>query len=146
MSFSVLWEGRRVFFNVETDGQVVKRAFFSKDPVFERGSSELSLQLEAYFSGERVEFDCILEPDVSSFVSEVLRVVRSIPYGNVKTYGEIAMMVKSSPRAVGQALKRNPIPILIPCHRVVAKSGIGGYSAGVELKRALLELEGLIFD
>lgn len=98
-------------------------------------------QVEKYFSGKKVEFDFEYELNVSKFTALVLEEVRKIPYGEVETYGEIADRLKTSPRAVGQALKRNPILVLIPCHRVVAENGIGGYSSGFEMKRRLLELE-----
>ncbi len=123
------------------DGAVV-RAFFSENPAFD-GDCELKEQLERYFSGERVEFRCKVLLNVSEFVARVLKEVKKIPYGNVATYGEIARKLGTSARAVGQALKRNPVPVIIPCHRVVARSGLGGYSAGVEVKRWLLELEGV---
>jgi len=64
-----------------------------------------------------------------------------IPYGEIRTYKEIAEKLETSPRAVGRALAKNPIAVLIPCHRVVGKNSLGGYSWGIELKRALLKLE-----
>lgn len=66
-----------------------------------------------------------------------------IPWGKVMTYKQIADSLETSPRAVGMALSKNPILLIIPCHRVIAENGIGGYSRGVKLKRALLELEGV---
>ena len=66
---------------------------------------------------------------------------REIPYGSTVTYGEIAREVGTSPRAVGQAMARNPTPLVIPCHRVVAADGIGGFSPSVEIKEALLAME-----
>mgnify|MGYP002266848858 CR=1 FL=1 len=73
----------------------------------------------------------------------MLNETRKIPYGTTITYSELADRIGSSggARAVGQALSKNPYPIIIPCHRVVARSGIGGYSGGVELKKRLLEIE-----
>ncbi len=121
----------------------VVRAFFSKEPAFGDEDCELKRQLERYFSGERVDFRCRVLLNVSDFAARVLEEVKKIPYGSVATYGEIAEKLGTSARAVGQALKRNPIPVIIPCHRVVARSGLGGYSAGVEIKRWLLELEGV---
>ncbi|MFA4850454.1 MAG: methylated-DNA--[protein]-cysteine S-methyltransferase [Methanoregula sp.] len=73
--------------------------------------------------------------------SRIYRVVRDVPYGKTATYGEIAEMVSTSPRVVGQAMARNPTPLVIPCHRIVAANGIGGFSPSVEIKEALLAME-----
>ena len=80
---------------------------------------------------------------LSKFSSRVLKVLRDITgCGETITYGELAMRAGTgSPRAVGQAMRRNPIPIVIPCHRVVARNGIGGYSVGLHWKKFLLKLE-----
>jgi len=78
----------------------------------------------------------------TDFQRRVWGVVAGIPYGETRSYSWVAERVGSSPRAVGQALARNPYPLFIPCHRVVGKDGrLGGYSGGVALKRKLLELE-----
>jgi methylated-DNA-[protein]-cysteine S-methyltransferase len=71
----------------------------------------------------------------------IYRAVREIPYGKTATYGEIARLVGTSPRVVGQAMARNPTPLVIPCHRVVAATGIWGFSPTVEIKEALLTME-----
>ncbi|MEM4645454.1 MAG: MGMT family protein, partial [Archaeoglobaceae archaeon] len=123
----------------------VKRAFFSKNRVFGFKKCELSKRLEEYFMGEKVDFEFEFELNLPFFALKVLKRILKIPYGKTITYGELAKELGSSPRAVGQALKRNPIAVLIPCHRVVSKKGIGGYSWGVEIKRALLRLEGIYF-
>lgn len=138
--FSIFWNG--LYFNVDAPGKV-KRAFFSKNPAFGFERNELSEKLERYFGGERVEFDCDFELDLPEFTIRVLKRVKEIPYGETTTYCKLAEELKTSPRAIGQALKRNPIAIIIPCHRVVAKHGLGGYSAGIEIKKALLRLEGV---
>jgi methylated-DNA-[protein]-cysteine S-methyltransferase len=88
--------------------------------------------------------------DVTSFQEKVLNQLILIPYGETKTYGDIAKKLKTSPRAVGNACRRNPIPIVIPCHRVVASKGLGGYSGATEgetqnIKRNLLKLEGISY-
>lgn len=100
-------------------------------------------QLHAYFDGEPVDFDLPLAPAGSGYRQQVWAALRRIPLGEVRTYAEIAREAGGSPRAVGGANAGNPIPILIPCHRVVATGGIGGYSGGdgLETKRALLDLE-----
>ncbi len=71
----------------------------------------------------------------------VYRAVCRIPYGETATYGEIAVECDTSPRAVGMAMRRNPTPLVVPCHRVVAKNGPGGYTPDVSIKYALLEME-----
>jgi methylated-DNA-[protein]-cysteine S-methyltransferase len=73
--------------------------------------------------------------------SRIYRLVREIPRGKTATYGEIARRAGTSPRVVGQAMARNPTPLVIPCHRVVAAHGIGGFSPSVEIKVVLLEIE-----
>ena len=100
-------------------------------------------QLLAYFDCARRDFDLPLAPAGTAFRRRVWDALRAIPYGATATYRDLAAAVGSAPRAVGQANATNPIPILIPCHRVVAVGGIGGYSGGEGLatKRALLALE-----
>jgi methylated-DNA-[protein]-cysteine S-methyltransferase len=102
-------------------------------------------QLEEYFAGTRREFDLVLDWTlVRGFAREVLRATAAIPYGETRTYGEIAAQAGSPRafRATGNALGSNPIAIVIPCHRVVASGGrLGGYGGGVDRKRLLLDLE-----
>ncbi len=102
-------------------------------------------QLEKYFRGERVFFDGIpLNPEGTAFLKGVWTAMREIPYGEVRTYGELARKLETSPRAVGLACRMNPIPIVVPCHRVVAGDlSLYNYSGGLEIKRKLLELEGI---
>ncbi|WP_165171813.1 methylated-DNA--[protein]-cysteine S-methyltransferase [Adlercreutzia sp. ZJ242] len=107
--------------------------------------------LEAYFAGERPEVDLPLAPAGTSFQQEVWAVLRSIPYGELTTYGEIARLitaqrggVRTAALAVGGAVGHNPISIIVPCHRVVGADGsLTGYAGGLGVKRALLELEGV---
>jgi len=102
-------------------------------------------QLAAYFRRELEIFDLPLAPPGSEFQRAVCRAMSGIPYGALRTYGEIAAAIGSAPRAVGGACGRNPIPVIIPCHRVVGANGaMTGYSGagGLETKRALLHLEG----
>lgn len=106
-----------------------------------------SLQLAEYFAGQRQAFDLPLAPQGSPFQQSVWRHMMQIPYGHVMTYGELAHAVNSAPRAVGGACGRNPIAIVIPCHRVVGGSGaLTGYSGagGINTKQFLLELEGAL--
>jgi methylated-DNA-[protein]-cysteine S-methyltransferase len=100
-------------------------------------------QLLAYFDRERTDFDLPLAPAGTPYQRRVWDALRAIPYGCTRSYAELATAIGSVPRAVGQANGANPIPILIPCHRVVAAGGLGGYSGGdgAATKRALLDLE-----
>ncbi len=100
-------------------------------------------QLFAYFDGTLTRFDLPLNPAGTPYRRRVWSALMAIPYGATRSYAEIARQVGGSPRSVGQASGANPIPIIIPCHRVLATTGIGGYSGGEGLptKRALLALE-----
>ena len=100
-------------------------------------------QLDDYFDGLRKNFDLPLEPPGTKFQQRVWSMMEQIPYGKTITYGEIAKALGSSARAVGMACGANPIPVIIPCHRVVAANDMGGYSGdgGVKTKRTLLHLE-----
>lgn len=102
--------------------------------------------LAAYFAGETRSFDLPVAPEGTAHDRKVWQAMREIPAGETRSYGEIARAIASSARAVGNACGRNPIPIVIPCHRIVAAGGaIGGYSGqgGAETKRFLLGLEGV---
>jgi methylated-DNA-[protein]-cysteine S-methyltransferase len=100
-------------------------------------------QLEAYFDDELTVFDLPLAPAGTPYQRRVWRALCAIPYGETRTYLDIARDAGGSARSVGQANGRNPIPIMIPCHRVVATTHLGGYSGGEGLatKRWLLALE-----
>jgi methylated-DNA-[protein]-cysteine S-methyltransferase len=100
-------------------------------------------QLHKYFDQELLEFDLPLAPAGSIYQQRVWRALQAIPFGATRTYLDIARAAGGSPRSVGQASGNNPIPILIPCHRVVATTHIGGYSGGdgLDTKRWLLALE-----
>lgn len=100
-------------------------------------------QLHGYFDGRWLGFDLPLAPQGSPYRRRVWDALRTIPPGETRTYLDIARIAGGSPRSVGGANGANPIPILIPCHRVVATGGIGGYSGGDGLptKRYLLDLE-----
>lgn len=102
-------------------------------------------QLDRYFDGKLTDFDLPLNPAGTDFQKQVWRALCKIPYGGTKTYGEIAKRLGGEARAVGGACGTNRIPIIIPCHRVLAAGGkMGGYSGegGLETKIALLKLEG----
>ena len=102
-------------------------------------------QLEEYLAGERSTFDLPLLPLGTDFQQKVWKALREIPYGETRSYGEIARRIgqPKATRAVGMANHHNPIAIVIPCHRVVGAGGaLTGYAGGLEKKRMLLEVEG----
>lgn len=101
-------------------------------------------QLSEYFAGERTDFEFETRPDGTDFQKRVWHALREIPYGQTRTYGQIAEQIGNpkSSRAVGMANGRNPLSIIVPCHRVIGSSGsLIGYGGGVDRKRFLLELE-----
>lgn len=102
-------------------------------------------QLAEYFRGERTEFDLPLASEGSEFQQKVWAELRQIPYGQTATYGDIARRLGYEPvisRAVGVANASNPLPIVVPCHRVIGSDGkLTGYAGGIDRKQALLELE-----
>ena len=122
-------------------GRPMPRTASRPTSLLERGREEL---LE-YLAGERQSFDLPLAPGGTPFQRRVWEALTAIPYGQTRTYRDIALAVDCPRgfRAVGMANHRNPIPILIPCHRVVGADGtLTGYAGGLELKGRLLELEG----
>lgn len=105
----------------------------------------LSHWLSGYFAGSREPCPLPLAPAGTPFQRQVWAALREIPYGTVVTYGDLARRLNSSPRAVGGAVGRNPLSIVIPCHRVVGSGGsLTGYAGGIDRKRFLLELEGYL--
>jgi methylated-DNA-[protein]-cysteine S-methyltransferase len=111
----------------------------------EKKTLDVTFELERYFEAEVIEFSSDLDMShLSPFEQKVLEETRNIKYGRTITYSQLAEKLEcGGARAVGNALGKNPIPIIIPCHRVVAKKGIGGYSAGIDIKTRLLEFEKL---
>jgi methylated-DNA-[protein]-cysteine S-methyltransferase len=108
--------------------------------------AEAARQLAAFFDGRLKDFDLPLSPAGTVFENRVWQAMQEIPYGETRTYGDLAHATDSGPRAVGRACGRNPIPIVIPCHRVLARGGLGGYSGdgGLVTKQRLLALEGAL--
>ena len=145
-----------VLLGVISDGALVGLHFTDDDGPFpepgwvedERAFEGLRRQLDEYFDGRRREFDVPLAPAGTPFQQEVWAALLDIPYGATASYGEVAEAVgrPSAMRAVGGANGANPVPILIPCHRVIAADGtLGGFGGGLERKVLLLELEGAPF-
>lgn len=116
-------------------------------PRWERSAApftDVRAQLQEYFAGERVAFETQLEMDGTRFELQVWRALTEIPYGETVSYGEIARRIgqPSAARAVGLANGRNPIAVIVPCHRVIGANGtLTGYGGGLERKQLLLELE-----
>ena len=106
---------------------------------------EATGQLEEYFARRRRKFDLDLRPTGTPFQLEVLNALATIPYGETRSYGEISAQIgrPGAVRAVGAANGRNPLPIVLPCHRVIGADGsLTGFGGGLETKRYLLDLEG----
>ena len=121
-------------------GDSVSRAIWSPQ-LFD----DLMKRLKVYFSGHRITFPDKLDLSrATHFQREVWEITRLIPYGETRSYAWVAEQIKKpqAVRAVGQALGKNPLPIIVPCHRVVASDGkLGGFGGGIEMKRYLLSLE-----
>lgn len=115
-----------------------------EETLIDAPEAEIRAQVEAYLAGDRREFDLPVEiPD--GFTGDVMRSMVATPYGETKQYGDVADEIESAPVAVGGACGRNPLPIVVPCHRIVGADGIGGYTLGdgqcPSLKAELLALE-----
>jgi len=109
---------------------------------------QVAQQLKAYAQSSNYRFDLPLAIQGTDFQQKVWAELRKIPSGQVRTYGEIAQKLNSSPRAVGNACRKNPFPVIVPCHLVVSKTGIGGFAGATEgeymkIKRQLLAHEGV---
>ena len=101
-------------------------------------------QLVEYFAGDRRDFELVLAPDATPFQASVLEALQEIPYGETRSYGDVARSIGNpkAVRAVGSANGNNPLPIVIPCHRVVGSNGtLTGFGGGLPAKRFLLDLE-----
>lgn len=105
---------------------------------------EARAQLDAYFAGRLRLFNLPMAPRASAFQHGYNEALAAIRFGETRTYGQLAKALEVTPQAIGQACGANPIPIILPCHRVLATGGLGGYSGagGIETKVALLRLEG----
>ena len=109
----------------------------------------IARQLKTYFQNPECRFDCEIKLEGTPFQKKVWQELKKIPSGQTRTYGELARKLKSSPRAVGNACRRNPVPLIVPCHRVVAKNGLGGFAGQtsgetVNAKQWLLNYEAKI--
>ena len=156
-------EGERYFFEIEspigklllvgTDAALTHIGFqsgprpMSVDPRWKESEApfaDIRLQLDRYFVGKLREFTVPLAAEGTAFQSEVWRALREIPYGETTSYGELAARIGNpkASRAVGAANGKNPIPIVVPCHRVIGRTGsMTGFGGGIPIKEALLTLE-----
>lgn len=137
------WDG--IIYRVFLPTENISKEYLKKYP--EKNLKNLKEKLDNYFRGKKEEFDFpVYTEDLSPFIREVLIKTREIPWGHLSSYKELSLKLKGdikSARAVGQALKRNPLPLIIPCHRVLkGDGGLGGFSGGVEFKKWLLKIEG----
>jgi methylated-DNA-[protein]-cysteine S-methyltransferase len=147
MTFSTQFSSTVGPLTLEGDDQVLTRLGFEAPSVPQGDSGAVAaavIQLEQYFAGERTEFDLELALEGTEFERRVWDEVRAIPFAEVATYAEIARRIgrPGASRAVGRANARNPVAVIVPCHRVVGSDGsLTGYAGGLEMKRALLDLE-----
>jgi methylated-DNA-[protein]-cysteine S-methyltransferase len=133
----------RISYTVEGQDETVARIFGAR--VLRTPLDDVRHELDEYFGGRRREFDLPIDLRVAPFQEEVLRELARVPYGRTDTYGHLASLVgrPKAARAVGTVMNRNPIPIVLPCHRIVGANGsLTGYGGGLPAKRLLLELEG----
>ena len=133
----------RISYSVEDQDETVARLFGSR--VLRSPLDDVRRELDEYFEGRRRDFDLPLDLRVAPFHEAVLHELARIPNGHVDTYGHLAALVgrPKAARAVGTVMNRNPIPIVLPCHRIIGANGsLTGYGGGLHVKRALLELEG----
>ncbi|HWA86060.1 MAG TPA: methylated-DNA--[protein]-cysteine S-methyltransferase [Opitutus sp.] len=141
---------------VDSAGAVIATAFgpAARLPAFaanchtlydNRRTARVREQILAYFAGERRDFDLPLAPAGSAFQQRVWSALREIPFGETRSYGDLARALDSSPRAIGRANATNPICLIVPCHRVIGADGsLTGYAFGEDIKRRLLEHEGAL--
>lgn len=134
---------------VESGGRVARVDFGAPEAPEEWNrvaelSTDVERQLAEYFRGERRDFDLPFQPRGTDFQLRVWQELSTIPYGTTTSYGEIARRIgrPKASRAVGAANGRNPIPVIVPCHRVIGANGsLVGFGGGLPIKRMLLELE-----
>jgi methylated-DNA-[protein]-cysteine S-methyltransferase len=131
---------------VEAEGKTVRSVeMTAKKPRFEAQGSAFTRALEKYFASGKDAF-ASYSPDytgMTPFRKKVMEELRKVPAGSTVTYGELASTVghPGAARAVGNVMATNPVPLFVPCHRVVATVGLGGFSGGLDVKRSLLRLE-----
>jgi methylated-DNA-[protein]-cysteine S-methyltransferase len=133
----------RISYTIDGQDELLARTFGVR--VLRSPLDDVRRELDEYFAGRRREFDVPLDLRVDGFQEAVLHELARVPYGRTDSYGHLAALVGKprAARAVGMVMNRNPIPIVLPCHRIVGANGsLTGYAGGLHVKRALLELEG----
>ena len=127
------------FVHVWWNEKTVSRVRFSTTGIL----GEVPGLIQQYCAGHPVDLSTLVSTAIldDSVYSRIYREVQTVPYGSTATYGEIAARVGTSPRVVGQAMAHNPTPLVIPCHRIVAAKGIGGFTPSPEIKENLLAME-----
>lgn len=156
---SVIYNELGAFCLTEKEGKVTQLGFLGKE--YAPGKADIPAgctenltflgeqvkeELAEYLSGKRKEFSFPVQPEGTPFQKRVWKALQDIPYGETRTYGQIAALVGSprGARAVGMACNRNPVMIAIPCHRVLGSNGsLTGYACGLDIKKQLLKLEGI---
>ncbi|MCF7803724.1 MAG: methylated-DNA--[protein]-cysteine S-methyltransferase [Candidatus Marinimicrobia bacterium] len=136
--------------NAELPDEIIQEKLEQHDPdTYQQDSpflNRVEAELAEYFAGKRTDFDIGYAFHGTEFQQKVWNVIASVPYGETLSYGEIAGIIDkpNAARAVGSACGKNPVSVIVPCHRVLAANGkLGGYGGGLDVKRALLELEGV---
>ena len=153
ISVGVTIKGLRVisFGHMDSPGSIDKYARrFNLQPIADKNKTfAVMTQIKEYFAGKRKSFDADLDlAHLTDFSRKVLMAAYHIPYGQTATYRQLAASAGSiAYRAVGQVMAHNPIPIIIPCHRIIGTNGsLTGFGGGIEMKRRLLALEGIIIE
>jgi len=137
---------------IEENGSAITKIYFinndEQEEILEKNETallkEAIKQLNEYFDGKRISFDLQLQPQGTEFQNKVWKALMEIPFGETRSYGEIAKIIgnEKASRAVGMANNKNPIPIIVPCHRVIGANGkLVGYAGGLDIKEMLLNLE-----
>ena len=132
---------------IEENKKIIEIKINSEENIQEKETALLNKtakEIEEYLHGKRKDFDIPINPKGTSYMQKVWKALQTIPYGEVRTYKQIATQIGNSKasRAVGMANHNNPIPIIIPCHRVIGSNGkMVGYALGLDIKEFLLKLE-----
>ncbi len=150
MGNSSYWESPMGWVKITDNGEAIQEIAFAESRINNNPLTSLALQtvdeLSAYLSGELKEFSLKLEPEGTAFQKKVWNELMRIPFGETTSYGALASLLgdPNLSRAVGMANGKNPIAIVIPCHRVIGSDGsLTGYAGGLDRKKALLQLEGM---
>ena len=151
--YDVIFDTAMATIGLQFTGSSLSKVAYLTQPAEKLAQTELAKKvkekIEKYLESKEKSITVEMTLDVTPFQLRVLDQLQQIPYGETRSYGDIAKILKTSPRAVGNACRNNPLPIIIPCHRVVAANGIGGYDGAtqgetLDMKYYLLRLEGAV--